>query len=75
MVVIIFFLYKSGDKSNPFNYKTIMISLILAKLYVSVLEKKIDTWLENHGKRARDLAGFRGYHSTLDHLVTLRIIA
>jgi hypothetical protein len=68
-------IFKSGDKSNPSNYRTIMISPILAKLYGSILEKKIDTWLESHGKRARGQAGFRGYHSTVDHLVTFRIIA
>jgi hypothetical protein len=52
-----------------------MISPILAKLYGSILEKKINTWLESNGKRAKGQAGFRGYHSTVDHLVTFRIIA
>jgi hypothetical protein len=52
-----------------------MISPILAKLYGSILEKKIDTWIESHGKRARGQPGFRGYHSIEDHLVTFRIIA
>jgi hypothetical protein len=52
-----------------------MISPILAKLYGSILEKKINIWLEIHGKRAKGQARFRGYHSTMDHLVTLRIIA
>ena len=52
-----------------------MISLILAKLYGIILEKKISIWLESHGKRAKGQAGFRRYHSTMDHLVTFRIIA
>jgi hypothetical protein len=52
----------------------IMISPILAKLYGSVLEKKISIWLEIHRKRAKGHASFRGYHSTVNHLVTLRII-
>jgi hypothetical protein len=30
-----------------------MIIAILAKLYGSILEKKIITWLEIHGKRAK----------------------
>jgi hypothetical protein len=30
-----------------------MISPILAKLYGSILEKKINIWLESHGKRAK----------------------
>jgi hypothetical protein len=52
-----------------------MISPILAKLYTIILEKKINIWLESHGKRAKGHVGFRGYHSTVNHLVTLRIIA
>jgi hypothetical protein len=69
-------IFKRGDKSNPSNYQKIMISPILAKLYGSILEKKIATWLEIHGKRVIVQAGFRGYHSTKDqdHLVTFSII-
>jgi hypothetical protein len=52
-----------------------MISPILAKLYGSILEKKISIWLERHIKRVKGHAGFRGYHSTMDLLVILRIIA
>jgi hypothetical protein len=51
-----------------------MISLILAKLYGIILEKKISLWLESHGKRDKGQAEFRRYHSTVDHHVTFRII-
>jgi hypothetical protein len=51
-----------------------MISPILAKLYGIILEKEISLWLESHGKRDKGHVGFRRYHSTLDHLVTFRII-
>jgi hypothetical protein len=67
-------IFKNGDGNIPSNYRTIMISHILAKLYGIILEKKISLWLESHGKRAKGQAGFRRYHSTLDHLVTFRII-
>ena len=52
-----------------------MISLILAKPYRIILEKKISIWLEIHSKRAKGQAEFRRYHSTMEHLVTFRIIA
>jgi hypothetical protein len=39
------------------------------------LAKKIILWLESHSKRAKSQARFRRYHSTVDHLVTFRIIA
>jgi hypothetical protein len=59
---------------NLSNYRTNMISPILSELYGSILENKISIWLESHGKRAKDQANFRGYHSTVDHLIGLRII-
>jgi hypothetical protein len=68
-------IFKNGDRNIPSNYRTIMISLILAKLYKIILEKKISPWLESHGKRAEGQARFRRYHSTVYHLVTFRIIA
>ena len=45
---------KNGDRKIPSSYRTIMISLILAKLYGIILEKKISLWLESHGKRYKD---------------------
>jgi hypothetical protein len=68
-------IFKNGDRNIPSSYRTIMISSILAKLYGIILEKKIRFWLESHGKRAKGQVGFRIYHSTMDHLVTFRIIA
>jgi hypothetical protein len=68
-------IFKNGDRNIPSNYRTIMISPILAKLYGIILEKKISLWLESHSKRAKGQARFRRYHSTVDHLVTFRIIA
>jgi hypothetical protein len=38
------------------------------------LEKNIKIWLEIHEKRAKGQAKFRGCHSNVDHLVTLKII-
>ena len=45
-------IFKSGDKSNPFNYRTIIISLILAKLYISILEKKNQHMARNPWKKS-----------------------
>jgi hypothetical protein len=73
--ILIVHIFKSGNKRNPSNYMTIMISPILSKLYGSILEKKISIWIEIHGKRAKGQADFRGFHSTVDRLITLRIFA
>jgi hypothetical protein len=64
---------KNEDKNKPYNYRTIMVIPILAKLYIIILEKKISIWLESHKKRAKGKAHFRSYHSTVDHLVMRRI--
>jgi hypothetical protein len=50
-------IFKNGDKNIPSNYRTIMISSILAKLYGIILEKKISIWLESHGKRDKGQVG------------------
>ena len=55
---------KSGDTNNPSNYRTIMISHFLAKLYGIILESKLSIWLESEGKRAKGQAGFRKQRST-----------
>ena len=65
-------IFKNGDRNIPSNYRTIMISSILAKLYGIILEKKISIWLESHGKISKGHDGFRRYHSTVDHLLILR---
>ena len=51
-----------------------MIGPLLAKLYGIILEKKLNGWLEMEGKWAKGQANFRRNHSTMDHLLTLRII-
>jgi hypothetical protein len=67
-------LFKSGDVNNPSNYRTIMINPLFAKLFGSMLEKKISKWVEERDKRTKGQAGFRPKHSTVDHYITLRHI-
>jgi len=52
-----------------------MISHILAKLYGIILNKKISFWLERHGEISKEKSRFRRHYSTINHVVTLRIIA
>lgn len=66
-------IFKSGDTNNPSEYRKIMMSPLLAKLYGIILERKLSIWHESEGKWANGQLGFRS-HSTTDHLVTLKII-
>ena len=52
-----------------------MIISLLAKLYGIILENKINEGLEMERKQAKGQASFTRNNSTMDHLVTLRIIA
>ena len=40
-------------KNGPFNYRTIMISPLLAKKYGIILEKNINECIEMKGKQAK----------------------
>lgn len=46
-------LYKSGDISDPSNYRTIMVNPLLGKLFGSMMECIISTWVEKEGKREK----------------------
>jgi hypothetical protein len=50
-------IFKNEDKKSPSNYRTIMINLILAKLYGIILEKKISLWIESHDKELKARSG------------------
>ena len=67
-------LHKGGDRNELSNYRTIMLAPIMTKLFGSLLENKLNVWAEKHTKRAKGQAGFRAHHSTVDHLITLRVI-
>ena len=66
---------KTANSSIDSNlYQTIMVSSAMAKLYSSIMEQKINSWAEHHHKQALSQASFRLKYSTIDHLVTLRVI-
>ena len=46
----------------------------MSKLLGSILEQEIGTWAEKNNQRARGQAGFRPKHSTIDHLISLRVL-
>ena len=44
------------------------------KIFGCIMESKISAWVEKNGRRAYGQVGFRKHHSTIDHLVTLRVL-
>ena len=67
-------LHKGGNAKDASNYRTIMVGSIMAKLFGCIMEMKLSSWAEDNDKRAHGQAGFWKAHSTVDHLVTLRVL-
>ena len=60
-------IYKSkGDRSNPQNYRPITILSCLGKLFTSILNGRLNDYLED--SIHKNQAGFRKNYSTLDQL-------
>ncbi|KAL3687801.1 hypothetical protein R1sor_014110 [Riccia sorocarpa] len=67
-------LYKKGPKDDPTSYRTIMVAHVFAKVFGNLLETRLSAWCEEQGVRAPVQAGFRKQFSTLDHLLSLRVM-
>jgi len=59
-------LFKGGDASKFDNYKGITVRPILAKLFVMILDKRLNKWTKQHGLRAKGQARFRKDYRTID---------
>ena len=46
-------IHKIGERSIPSNYRTIMVGSTMAKLFGTVMENKIISWVEENSKRAK----------------------
>ncbi|KAL3677228.1 hypothetical protein R1sor_027176 [Riccia sorocarpa] len=67
-------LYKSGPKHELTSYRTIMIANFFAKLFGTLIDRRLSSWCEDHGVRTEGQAGFRKNYSTTDHSLTLRVL-
>ncbi len=67
-------LFKGGDASEFDNYKGIMVGLILAKLFIMILDERLSKWAEQHGLRAKGQSKFRKHYRTTDQFFILRTL-
>jgi hypothetical protein len=67
-------LFKGGDASKFDNYKGIMVGHVLTKLFVMILDKRLNEWTEQHGLRTKGQTGFRKDYRTTDQLFILRTL-
>ena len=67
-------IFKSGDASNPDNYRGIKVAPVITKLFSTLLEVRISSWAESNSLRAPTQFGFRKDHRTADALFLLRTL-
>ena len=69
-------LYKNkGDINNVNNYRGITLLSCIGKLFTSILNSRLYTYLTNEKILGNEQAGFRPKHSTLDHIFALHILS
>jgi hypothetical protein len=56
------------------NYRGITIGPILAKLFVMILDKRLNEWAKQHGLRAKGQTGFRKDYRITDQFFILRTL-
>ena len=67
-------IHKSGEVTDPGNYRGIAVGTVMARLYASLLNTRLTAWAESKGLRARGQAGFRADHRCSDQLMVLRTL-
>ena len=68
-------IYKNkGDKANPDNYRGLTILNCFGKLFTSVLNNRLNNYLESMNLLCEEQAGFRKHYGTTDHIFNLKCI-
>ena len=68
-------LYKQkGNKDSPANYRGISLLSCFGKLFTSVINNRLGSYLDNNNTIGEEQAGFRAGYSGTDHIFTLHSI-
>ena len=62
---------KSGDLSDPNNYRPIILVSVLSKIFTSILTKRMVNWAEDEEKLIDNQFGFRPGRSTIDAIFVM----
>lgn len=63
--------FKKGDPKEPNNYRPITLLSCLGKLFTSILNTRLTTFIEEINLLNENQAGFRKNYSTVDHVFLL----
>ena len=67
-------IFKSGDNLNPNNYRGICVNSNLWKLFCSILNSRILSYLTDSNVLSKSQIGFVPKHRTIDHIFTLHTL-
>ena len=67
-------IYKSGDRSDPSNYRGICVSSCLGKLFCSILNTRLQAFLKNKEVLHPSQIGFLPGNRTADHIFSLHTL-
>lgn len=72
---ILFPIYKKGERNTVSNYRGISFINTIAKIFMGILNNRLNSWLTKYNKLSEYQAGFREGYSTVDNLYSLSAIA
>ena len=64
-------IYKKGDKNELSNYRGITLLSTISKLFMRILNNRLNEWAENYNVYVEAQAGFRKNMSTVDNIFVL----
>ena len=67
-------LFKKGDPLDTNNYRGITITNVIGKLFNSILNDRIVSFLDKHNKSNKEQIGFKEGHRTTDHIFVIKTL-
>ena len=67
-------LHKKEDRMDTNNYRGIIISSCVGKLFLRIINKRVDKFMSEHDKWSKNQCGFKKDHRTEDNLFLLKTI-
>jgi hypothetical protein len=67
-------IFKAGDNSEPKNYRGITISSCLGKLFSTIINERLVTFLNDNNLQCKEQIDFQKGKRTSDHALTLKTI-
>ena len=68
------YIQKKGDSKSPENYRPITILSCFCKLSTSILNARLNKFLDAHNILEENQAGFRAGYSRMDHIFVLHAL-